>query len=48
MTEYHRLVDRQFRELSRGYGGAEAVTILRNSRLSKHLLLLRFIARAWP
>src|SRR5438477_835750 len=48
MTEYHRLVDRQFRELSRGYGGAEAVTVLRNSRLSKHLLLLRCIARAWP
>jgi HEXXH motif-containing protein len=48
VTERHRLANDDFVALSQGYGGAQAIETLRNSQLSKRLLLLRYIAQAWP
>jgi HEXXH motif-containing protein len=48
MIERYRLAAGDLTELARGYGGARAIAILGSSQLSKRLLLLRYIERAWP
>jgi HEXXH motif-containing protein len=47
MTEYHRVSAADFASLASGRGGAAAVGRLGQARLSKHLLLLKFIAERW-
>ncbi|MBO3740077.1 HEXXH motif domain-containing protein [Actinoplanes flavus] len=44
---WHQLTSAQFAGLAGGYGGAGAVAALAHAQLSKHLLLIKFIATAW-
>jgi HEXXH motif-containing protein len=44
----HRLSPGELTGLASGLGGAPAVRALRQARLSRHLLLLKFIAEEWP
>jgi len=44
----HNLAPVALSALASGAGGTQAVAALRESRLSRHLLLIRFIADAWP
>lgn len=48
MIDYHRLPADHFLALASGRGGSAAVADLAAARLSKHLLLLRHVAEAWP
>jgi HEXXH motif-containing protein len=44
----HRLSPAEFSALASGLGGATVIRGLQRARLSRHLLLLKFIAGAWP
>ncbi|MBW6432798.1 hypothetical protein KZ829_03460 [Actinoplanes hulinensis] len=46
-TRWHQLTSAQFAGLAGGYGGAGPVAALAHAQLSKHLLLIKFIATAW-
>ena len=48
MTEYHRLGPDHLAALASGLGGSGAIRELNASRLSRHLLLLKFLADRWP
>jgi len=48
MIATHRLSDGAFESLAAGYGGADTINVLRHAQLSKHLLLIRYIAESWP
>src|SRR5262245_14120 len=48
MTVAHELPVPLFDALAEGGGGAEAVRALRSAQLSKHLLLIGNLLRAWP
>jgi HEXXH motif-containing protein len=48
MMEYHRLVPGDLAALASGLGGIPVVHELRASRLSRHLLLLKFVSEQWP
>jgi HEXXH motif-containing protein len=48
MIHRHRLAPEAFSALASGGGGTATVDALRESRLARHLLLMRFVAGAWP
>ncbi|WP_432834348.1 HEXXH motif domain-containing protein [Dactylosporangium sp. CA-092794] len=47
MMRYHQLADGAFADLAAGLGGRAAILELDASRLSRHLLLLRFVSDCW-
>ena len=47
MMRRHDLTSAQFDALAGGYGGADTVRALSRAQLSKHLLLIKFIAEVW-
>jgi HEXXH motif-containing protein len=47
MIRVHDLSPAQFGALARGYGGPGTIAALSAAQLSKHLLLIKFIAEAW-
>lgn len=46
--EYHRLSSDHLANLAAGLGGADAIRELNAARLSRHLLLLKYLADNWP
>jgi len=44
----HHIPDAVFTGLATGAGGPHAIELLRDARLSKHLLLLKYIVDEWP
>ncbi|HEU4426772.1 MAG TPA: HEXXH motif domain-containing protein [Pilimelia sp.] len=48
MIGVHRISGDTFTGLATGAGGPHAVRALRDAQLSRHLLLLKFIAAEWP
>jgi HEXXH motif-containing protein len=48
MIDFHRLDEDDLAELAAGGGGAALVSRLRDAQLSRHLLLLRYVARESP
>jgi HEXXH motif-containing protein len=48
MTHRHQLSSSELNALASGRGGPRLVHLLRDAQLSKRLLLVRFIADAWP
>jgi uncharacterized protein len=47
MIREHTLTPAQFDALASGYGGAATIRALTRAQLSKHLLLVKFIAETW-
>ncbi|GAA0464139.1 hypothetical protein Ade02nite_31030 [Paractinoplanes deccanensis] len=47
MIRRHDVTPAQFAALAAGYGGPETIEALARAQLSKHLLLIKFIAEAW-
>ena len=48
MTRYHSLTVDQFDRLATGGGGPDGIAALRTAQVSKHLLLISHLLRAWP
>src|SRR5688572_32267996 len=48
MTGYHRLAAAEVDALATGLGGPDTVRRLGAARLSRHLLMLRYVVSAWP
>ncbi len=48
MITYHSLTAEQFDRLATGAGGPDGVAALRTAQVSKHLLLIGYLLRAWP
>jgi HEXXH motif-containing protein len=47
MTVHHSLTDDEFSALARGFGGPEVVRKLHHAHLSRHLLLVKYLAMHW-
>jgi len=48
MMQYHTFSAEDLAALASGLGGKSAIQEINSSRLSRHLLLLKFIAQEWP